>query len=431
MRIGFVTQWYPPEPGTLVATAIAEGLASRGHEVHVLTGFPNYPTGELHEDYPLRPYRRDRVGEVTVHRAPLYPSHDRSAAGRMLNYLSFAFSAAAVGSAMIPRPDVWLIYSSPATAALPALLSRWGRSVPMFLIIQDLWPDSVTQSGFIDGPVVRGIERVLDRFCRWTYRRAFGIGVISPSMRHTLVARGVPDQKIFETPNWVTTHAQDPSQESPSREGDEAAEHSDAEASREALGLPQGRLFMYAGNVGEMQGLEPLISAFATLPDAHLVVLGDGVARERLESIVDRTDASNIRFLGHLPSDQVGAYIHASDVQIVSLKDTPLLRATMPSKTQSSLAHGKPLLAHAAGDVATLVRDNRVGVVAPPGDLEGTAAAIGSLVSATDVELAAMGLAAQALFLDQFSPRVGLDRLEMMLQTTARHRRTSTCTPTT
>src|SRR5665647_2347722 len=91
MRIAFVTQWFPPEQGTFVAAAIADGLAERGHEVHVLTGFPNYPTGRLQVGYPLRPYRREiRSDRVVVHRAPLFPSHDASAGKRAANYLSFA-----------------------------------------------------------------------------------------------------------------------------------------------------------------------------------------------------------------------------------------------------------------------------------------------------------------------------------------------------
>lgn len=409
MRIAVVTQWFPPEPGTVVASAIATGLASRGHEVHVLTGFPNYPTGVLHPDYPLRPYRREQVGSVTVHRAPLHPSHDRSAVQRMLNYVSFAASSTVVGWTRLPRPDAWLVYSSPATAAMPALLSRWPRHAPTCLIIQDLWPDSVTQSGFVgSGRVVAGIERVLNRFCSWTYRQASGIGVISPSMRDILIHRGVPSSKIFDTPNWIDD------------------EHVSAISpdGRAALGLPEGRLFMYAGNVGELQGLDPLIEAFGHVPEAQLVVLGDGVARERLQALAKTSRLDNVRFLGSLPSERVGAYIHASDVQIVSLQDTPLLRATMPSKVQSSFAFGKPVLAHAAGDVAALIDHQHAGVVAPPGDLEGTVSAIRSLVSSTDPRLAEMGSNARALFEEQFSADAGLDRLEAMLMTSLASGRT-------
>ena len=409
MRIGIVTQWFPPEPGTVVAFAMAEGLASRGHDVHVLTGFPNYPTGTLHEDYPLRPYRRERMGSFTVHRAPLYPSHDQSAVRRVVNYASFAVAATAVAWSRLPRPDVWLVYSSPATAAIPAMLSRWSRNVPACLVIQDLWPDSVTQSGFVGGRLVTAIERVLDRYCSWTYRRASGIGVISPSMRKILVERGVSDDKIHDTPNWV--------------DDSHVASGADPDG-RVALGLPQGRLFMYAGNVGELQGLEPLVKAFVQIPEAQLVVVGDGVARRRLQSLAEESGAGNVRFLGHVPSERVGAFIRASDVQIVSLQDTPLLRATMPSKVQSSLAFGKPVLAHAAGDVAALIDRQHAGTVAPPGDLEGTVSAIHSLASVPDRDLAVMGSNARTLFEDQFSAGAGLDRLETMLMTSLESGRT-------
>jgi glycosyltransferase involved in cell wall biosynthesis len=180
---------------------------------------------------------------------------------------------------------------------------------------------------------------------------------------------------------------------------------------------------MYAGNVGELQGLDPLIRAFTKAPDAQLVVLGDGVARQRLQSMVAESGATNIGFRGPVPSEKVNAFIRASDVQIVSLQDTPLLRATMPSKTQSSLAHGKPVLAHAAGDLATLIRENHVGAVSPPGDLDATLAAIGSLVTAGDDELSRMGTAASRLFDERFSPEAGLDRIEAMLAKTDGHGR--------
>ena len=124
MRIAFVTQWFPPEPGTVVASAIADGLAVRGHVVDVVTGFPNYPTGELQPGYPLQRYRRDERSErVTIHRAPLYPSHNTRAVKRMANYASFSASATWLTRSRLSRPDVWLTYSSPATAAVPALVA--------------------------------------------------------------------------------------------------------------------------------------------------------------------------------------------------------------------------------------------------------------------------------------------------------------------
>ncbi|MDO5711730.1 MAG: glycosyltransferase family 4 protein, partial [Micrococcales bacterium] len=368
MRIGFVTQWFPPEPAG-IAAGIADGLASRGHVVEVVTGFPNYPSGHLAQGYRIRPYvREQRSEQVTVHRAPLVPSHDSSAARRVLTYTSFALGAASV-LPRVPRPDVWLSYSSPVTATLPALLSRafdgarGHPQVPHAQIIQDLWPDSVTASGFIaDQRVSAMAERALGAYCDRCYRQSAAIGVISPSMRGVLRERGVPDHVIVDTPNWVDTAP--------------APDLHEGRSGRAELGMPAGRVFLYAGNLGELQALPALIDAFAGIPDAHLVLLGDGVARERIAADLRARGLPNVHLFPACAPALVGAYLAAADALIVSLADTPLLRATMPSKVQSSLATGRPILAHAAGDVAAVVTRSGAGVAATPGDLPAVRAAI-------------------------------------------------------
>lgn len=413
MRIGFVTQWFPPEPGTLVASAIADGLAERGHYVDVLTGFPNYPTGKFHADYPVERYRRDqRSKRVTIHRAPLYPSHDANPVKRTANYLSYALSAAWVARTRLQRPDVWLTYSSPATAALPALTVPGRLRAPSYMLIQDLWPDSVTESGFVGGPVGRGIERSLDAYCSWSYRRSAGIGVISPSMRRILIERGVNPASIHLTPNWVEDDHLLP---------DRGA----SDECRRSLGLPPGRLFMYAGNMGELQGLEPLVEAFGRCPDANLVLVGNGVARPSLQKLAASKGMRNVQFVESQPTDRIGEFIAASDVQIVSLKDTPLLRATMPSKVQTSMAAGRPILAHAAGDVAEVVTRSSAGLSTRPGDVAAAARTIRALGSLTSDRLLAMGHSARVHYDQNFSPAAGLDRMEAMLATGRYTRRNS------
>lgn len=404
MRIGFLTQWYPPEPGTVVPVAIARGLRGLGHEVDVVTGFPNYPTGILMDGYRLRPYQRevDETG-IIVHRAPLWPNHDARAVARMANYLSFSLGASAVVRAKVPTPDVWLVYSSPATTAIPALRLQPRHRTPVFLLIQDLWPDSVTGSGFIGGRAGAGIDTALTRFCDATYRAAAGIGVISPGMRGVLTGRGVPDAKIHDTPNWIGDDHLSPQ-----------ALPSDAE--RDALDLPRGRLWMYAGNLGELQGLDPLIEAFAQRPGAQLVLVGDGVARARLEALTARLGATNVRFVGSVATDVVGRYIAASDVQVVSLQDTELLRMTMPSKVQGALAAARPVLVHAAGDAADVVTSARCGWSAAPGDVVALTAAIDAGLSASPDELATMRARSRATYEESYSPSAGPVRLAAALE---------------
>lgn len=405
MRVGFVTQWFPPEPAGVPAD-MADGLAERGHEVDVVTGFPNYPSGRLADGHRVRPYVRERRSErVTVHRAPLFPSHDASAAGRIANYASFALGASSV-LPRLPRPDVWLTYSSPVTATLPALLSRAvdgvrgaGR-VPHAQVIQDLWPDSVTGSGFVrPGPALAAAERVIGAYCDLAYRQTAAIGVISPSMRTILRERGVPDHVVLDTPNWVSTPAAPPLAE--------------GRRTRTELGLPDGRLFLYAGNLGGLQALDTLVTAFARHPDARLVLVGAGVARDRL--VRQAAALPNVDVLPPQPADRIGAFLAAADVLVVSLADTPLLRATMPSKVQSSLATGRPVLAHAAGDVAATILAAGAGAAATPGDTAATDAAVRALTDASDERLEAMGAAGRRTFEARFGRDAGLDALERLL----------------
>lgn len=405
MRIAFVTQWFPPEPGQLPAT-IADGLAERGHEVHILTGFPNYPDGRLKAGYPMKPYRREtRSDNVTVHRAPLFPSHNASVVKRMANYLSFGVSASWIARTKMPKPDVWLTYSSPATAALPALTVPRRLRAPSYLLLEDLWPESVTESGFVTGRLGAGMDAVLHRYCDWTYRHSAGIGVISPSMAGLLAERGVAPEKIRLIPNWVEDAHLLPNQ-------------TPTNVLRRSLALPEGRLFMYAGNIGVLQGLDSIVEAFARCPEVSLVLVGDGIARPDLQHLVTSRRIPNVHFVPSQPTERIGAFIAASDVQIVSLKDTRLLRATMPSKVQTCMAASRPVLAFAAGDVADLVTTSKSGIAVEPGNMAAAIEAILHLGAAPDSELIEMGQHARVHYEANFAPVVGLDRLESWLTNT-------------
>ncbi|MGA8048356.1 MAG: glycosyltransferase family 4 protein [Dermatophilaceae bacterium] len=395
MRIAFITQWFPPEVGSLIPESIAVGLAERGHDVHVLTAFPNYPTGEIYPGWRQQPYLRETHSlGVTVHRTPVYATHDRNAVRRAANYLSHA-ATATLGTLRVPRPDVWLVYSSPATSALPAQLAPPAKRAPVCLLIQDLWPDSVTGSGMVPGRVGHLIEHVLSAYTRFSYRHAARIGVTSPGIREILQARGVPQHKIAWTPNWLT-HPPLP----------------DESGDGPVLGSGQ-RTFLYAGNLGAMQGLHELVDAFALVPEADLVLMGHGVERESL--VRQAQGYSNVTVLPPVPHEMAGRYLAAADVLVVSLRDSPLLRATMPSKVQAYLRAGKPILAHASGDVASIVTQHGIGASCTPGDVTDTIGAIHQLTSTTPEGLVAMGAAARMTYESSFTMEIGVCRLEALL----------------
>jgi glycosyltransferase involved in cell wall biosynthesis len=394
MRLGMISQWYDPEGGSAaVAGAICRSLAGLGHEMHVLTGFPNYPTGQVYPGYRIRPYQYERRAGVHVHRVPLVPSHDRSAMRRAMTYLSFGASAAARRT-ILRSVDAWLVYSTPATAALPALVAQALYRRPYVLLVQDLWPDTVVDSGFVRrgrllGAAVRGIHA----FCDASYRRASAVVVTAPGMADAIRDRGVPAGKLSVVPNWVdeTVFRPVPRDRALARE----------------LGLA-GFVVMYAGSLGDLQGLETAIEAvrlLGDLADLRLVFAGSGVAEPRLREAAG--GMANVVFLGQQPPGRMAGLLALSDVQLVSLRDRPLFHSTLPSKLQATLAAGRPIVGAVPGDAARLVTRSGAGLAVPPGDPVALAAALRQVHALSPGAREAMGQAGRQYYLDFLSARVG------------------------
>ncbi|TOF61791.1 glycosyltransferase WbuB, partial [Vibrio parahaemolyticus] len=121
MKILLLTQWFEPEP-TFKGLLFAQELRRQGHEVEILTGFPNYPGGKVYDGYKILPYQKEILDGFTIHRAPLYPSHDSSAIKRILNYLSFSVSSTIIGLLKVRSVDVIYSYHPPLTTSISAAL---------------------------------------------------------------------------------------------------------------------------------------------------------------------------------------------------------------------------------------------------------------------------------------------------------------------
>lgn len=412
MRLGMVTQWYDPEGGAAAGPGTAaRTLRDRGHEVHVLTGYPNYPTGRIFDGYQMRPYMRQVMDGITVHRGPIYPSHDTRAAHRAASYLSFAASGSVLAPFAFRAMDAILVYSTPATAAIPALVNNAAGGAPFAVWVQDLWPDSVTSSTFLKGNSADRAERALHRYCDLIYKRARRVAVTSPGMANRLKDRGVPAQKVEIIPNWAEERNFYP------------AAQSSLLASE--LGLTRPFTVMYAGNFGEMQGLEIVIDAAAKLrdlSDVGFALVGGGVVERRLRERVADLGLDNIHFIPPQPFDRMADILALGTVQLISLKDVPLLRITMPSKVQANMAVGKPIIGCLAGDAADLIVRSGSGCVTPPGDAQALSDAIRKMFALSDAEREAMGRRARSHYADHFSEQVVGDRLETMLAEIARAR---------
>ena len=409
LRILYATQWFEPEP-ILKGTYFAKLMRGHGHHVRVVTGFPNYPGGKLYPGYRLSWLRRDTADDIPIDRVPLYPSHSRSALGRTINYVSFAVSMAIYGLFTRNRPDVLYAYHPPLTVGLAAGLIAAVRRIPFVYDIQDMWPDTLAASGMLVNP---SLLRFVGTLCRWVYHRADRIVVQSPGFRRTLIERGVRAEKVELIYNWANEM-----QTKPARGSDLSA-----------FGLTGRFNIVYAGTIGPAQALDTILRAAklieGTEPRVQFVLVGDGIEVARLRALAAEIGARSVRIMPRMPQEEIGNLLAAADVLLVHLKDEPLFRITVPSKTQLYLAMGKPILMAARGDASELVVRAMAGVAVEPQNARALASAVLDLARLPAQELAEMGARGRTFYETELSAAVGVRRTLAILDDAiaARHRR--------
>lgn len=400
MRILLLTQWFDPEP-TFKGLLFAKELQRHGHEVEVLTGYPNYPGGQVYSGFRIRPYERSVIDGVPVTRVALYPSHDGSAVRRILNYGSFALSAT-LASVLRRRPDVAYVYHPPGTIALPAMAMRVLRGVPFVYDVHDLWPDTLSSTGMVSSGGALGLVGL---GMKGVYRLAAEVVVISEGFRQRLRERGVSDDKVTVIPTW--TYEDDITAGSPTLRG-----------------ADEPFTVVFAGTMGKAQALDTVLDAAALLKgeDARFVFVGGGIEVERLRARVGTERLDNVTFLPRVPPSEVGEVLASGDALLVHLRDDPLFRITVPSKTQAYMVAGKPVLMGVAGDATTMVEDADAGVCFAPEDPESMAAAVRELMALPPERLAEMGANGREYYERELSLAVGAGKLAGVLERAGRSR---------
>lgn len=252
---------------------------------------------------------------------------------------------------MLSGMDVNYVYATPMTAAAAAWWQRKRNGTAYVLHIQDLWPESVTSSGMLgNGLLSKVAHRTISTFLRPIYAGASHIVVSSPSMQQTLVTRGVDAGKITTVLNWEVASQN-------GKRGDTAA------------GSAFITRFVYAGNLGVMQDVETILRAAELLRNdarIEIQIFGSGVLERELRALASDLKLRNVSFRGRVSKESMSTVYAASDFQLVTLKDDPLFRMTVPSKFQAAMAHGIPIVSTVKGDLENICRDAQVGWTAQP-----------------------------------------------------------------
>ena len=399
MRILFLSHYFQPEPNFFFGLPFAKEFARRGHEVEVLTGFPNYPAGKIYDGYHTRLLQRETLEGVRINRVPLYPSHDNSSFKRILCYTSFAISASTIGAGAVKRADIAHVIQGPITVGLPAWALKILKGIPFVLHIQDLWPDSLLSTGMFSNQF--GLK-IVNGICKSIYKRAAKIVVITPGMKKRLIERGVPEGKIDVIYNWC-----DDSQIC-SVKGDVALSKS--------LGLADKFNIVFAGNMGKAQALGPVIDAAKIIEnknsDIQFVLVGSGVDVDMLKQKTAELKLKNVLFLPRRPVSEIGTILSLADVLFVHLKKDPLFEITIPSKTQAYLASGRPILMGVPGDATDLITKANAGFPCEPENPQSIAEAIFKFYSIPHEQREAMGQNGKKFYEQELSFNMAVTRFE-------------------
>jgi glycosyltransferase involved in cell wall biosynthesis len=407
VKILFCSQHFWPE--NFPTNDLAQALVERGLEVDVLTGKPNYPQGRYYPGYRGLGCRVESWSGAGVFRVPLAARGNGSAMRMVFNYLSFILSGTICAPWLLRGREYSVIFvygSSPILQALPAILLGRLKRCPVVIWVQDLWPESLEATGYVRNPrILRAVARVV----RFIYRRADLLLVQSHAFE-SAVSRLSGGTPIAYYPNSV----------------DAAFCSAGGSATPEVPALTTGFPVVFAGNIGAAQAMEVIVEAAALLqgyPEIRFVLVGDGVRREWLQREVSARRLRNVSLPGSFPVSAMPALLHQAEALLVTLVDHPALHATVPSKVQTYMAIGRPIVASLNGEGARLVRESAAGLAVPAGDAVALSEAILRLYRMSPAERQSLGANAFRYFEQHFERDRLLDRLLKhfrMVVTTAR-----------
>lgn len=394
MKILIVTQYFWPEEFRVNDLAI--DLVNRGNSVTVLTGNPNYPKGEFFKGYGFKFISENYQG-IKIYRVPIVPRGNNSIT-LFLNYLSFAL-AGSIFSLFhkIKYDKIFAINFSPITAVYPAIIYKKRYKIQLYTWVQDLWPESVTAAGNIKSSFVLGI---LTKMVKHIYKNSDKVLLQSEAFVSSVKDKGVTENQIGYIPNWAE---------------DLYSDKSKVFIEKYVNIIPKGFVVMFAGNIGEAQDFDSILKAAVLtkeFQDIKWVVVGDGRKKAWVESEIIRLGLQETFFLlGRYPMEEIPSFFVHADAMLLSLKNEYIFSLTIPSKVQSYMAFGKPIIGMLDGIGAAVIAKAACGYVSGAGDYRYLAQ---NVIKAYRQELNIllnMGVNGKKYYDSNFSKKIVVDRL--------------------
>jgi putative colanic acid biosynthesis glycosyltransferase WcaI len=402
LRVLIITHIFWPEGADFKNMALAKALVHRGHNVSVLTAFPNYPLGRIYEGYRMTWRKWEFVDGVEILRVPLYPDHSSSGIKRVLNYGTFTILASIVGLLLLKKADVIFVYSPPMTLGLAAWLYKIIYDAPILLDVVDLWPDAIIESDMLKSEFfLKGAEIT----ARTSYKVADKITALTKGFAARIEKQGISDKKIEVMPPWA--------------DGNIYIDTSENMEFRNKHNLKNKICIIHAGNIGPFQDIENVMLAAEKLigiENLRIIFVGGGRDLENMKKLKRQRGLSNVIFAGSYPAKDMPGIFKVSDAMLVSLRKDPYLAINMPSKLQAYMAAGKPIIACAEGETSILVQNTKLGFSCSPGNPDELANTIMKFTAISEEIRRDMGRRSRQVFEQYYSQNVLIERYITILE---------------
>jgi glycosyltransferase involved in cell wall biosynthesis len=400
VKILIVSQYFWPE--NFKVNDLTQELVQRGHSVTVLTGIPNYPSGNVFAEYQKNPQSFSNYCGAKVLRAPML-ARGKGAVRLSLNYFSFVLGACLVGTWRLrgqPFDVIFVFEPSPITVGLPAVLLGRLKSVPVVFWALDLWPETLVAIDAVRSPMVLGW---VGRLVAFIYQRCTLVLGQSRGFLASIAKYCSDTQKIRYFPSWA----------------EEIFNQTDVVPAVEVPAKDDVFNVLFAGNIGDAQDLPAVLDAAELLKDKASIrwlIVGDGRKSNWVHDQVQRRGLqNNVLLLGRFPLERMPSFYAHADALLVSLKKDPVFSLTIPNKVQSYLMAGVPLIGMLDGEGSKVIQESNAGLVCAAGDSVGLAAAVLQMQAMNADQRRQLGANGCAFAEQEFGRSLLIDKLEALL----------------
>jgi len=395
MKILLYTQYFPPETNAPANRwgYFCEYLANKGHELFVLTSFPNHPLRKLFPGYKNSWCFQEEKNGVKIIRTWTYIPFSTKFLPRLINYLSFAFSSY-FNARKIPQVDLIIISLPPLFLGLTGLKFAKKRKISLVLDLINLWPGK----GLIYYWLRKKSEKI--------YRMAIKILVNSPALFENLRCKyALPDGKLEYLANGADLEF--------------FAQKIDHAFIGRQYNLYDKFVVLYTGLLGYAQAPEVIIKTADVLKDKKdivFLIVGTGPLEEKLKIEARKLKLTNVIFTGLRPHEEMPQYVALADVCLIPYKNKETFKDNLPSKMFDYLAAGKPMIINLEGEASEILQKAQAGILVKPEDPQALADAILKLYADKFLR-EKMGVLAKTYAANNFDKKEISQRLEIILQT--------------